>query len=136
MLAGSLPLLSASGGAARPKRLLHRRATGRLWSGGRSYNDLARETEVGTAGMQPLPRDNLAGSSRRWPERGGACLCALQNTHRIGRPLCLENPRPKGGMLIHRTTPHCLHSPPSSIRGVAPPGPPKWLPPPPPLTLL
>src|SRR5665647_1148365 len=32
------------------------------------------------------------------------------------------------------TKPHCLHSPPSSIRGVAPPGPPKWLPPPPPLT--
>ena len=32
------------------------------------------------------------------------------------------------------TTPHCLHSPPSSIRGVAPPGPPKWLPPSPPLT--
>ena len=29
------------------------------------------ETEAGTAGMQPLPRDNLAGSSRRWPERGG-----------------------------------------------------------------
>src|ERR1039458_332190 len=32
------------------------------------------------------------------------------------------------------TKPHCLHSPPSSIRGVAPPGPSKWLPPPPPLT--
>jgi hypothetical protein len=58
--------------------------------------------------MQPLPRDNLAGSSRRGPERGGADLCALQNTHRIGRPLCLENPRPQGGMLLYHAIPSPL----------------------------
>src|ERR1035437_9910850 len=38
-------------------------------------------------------------------------------------------------MFVPHPKPHCLHSPPSSIRGVAPPGPPKWLPPPPPLTV-
>jgi hypothetical protein len=30
-----------------------------------------------------------------------AALLCKSNHHRIGRPLCLENPRPKGGMLIH-----------------------------------
>src|ERR1035438_3082802 len=37
-------------------------------------------------------------------------------------------------MLIHRATPPSLHSPPPTIRGVAPTGPPKWPHPPPPLT--
>src|SRR5260370_42575907 len=38
-------------------------------------------------------RDNLVGSSRRW----GAEVCSPRsspNRHRIGRPLCLENPNP------------------------------------------
>ena len=38
----AVSLFSASGGAGRSKWRLHRPATGRLWSGGRSYNDLAR----------------------------------------------------------------------------------------------
>ncbi len=36
-----------------------------------------------------------------WPPR----ICSAKTPHRIGRPICLENPRPKGGMLIHGTTP-------------------------------
>jgi hypothetical protein len=47
-------------------------------------------------------------------------------------PYALKIPARRAGCVF--TKPHCLHSPPSSIRGVAPPGPPKWLPPPPPLT--
>src|ERR1035437_5763273 len=47
-------------------------------------------------------------------------------------PYALKIPARRAECLF--TTPHCLHSPPSSIRGVAPPGPPKWLHPPPPLT--
>ena len=66
----------------------------------------------------------------RSAETRASALC--KNTHRIGRPLCLENPRPKGGMLFHGATPPSLHSPPPSIRGVVPTGPPKWPPPPPP----
>ena len=64
----------------------------------------------------------------RSAETRASALC--KNTHRIGRPLCLENPRPKGGMLFHGATPPSLHSPPPSIRGVVPTGPPKWPPPP------
>src|SRR5260370_15117666 len=40
-----------------------------------------------------MVRDNLVGSSRRW----GAEVCSPRsspNRHRIGRPLCLENPNP------------------------------------------
>ena len=45
----------------------------------------------------------LASSPTREAVRCYPCL--LQEPHRIGRPLCLENPRPKGGMLIHATMP-------------------------------
>ena len=58
-------------------------------------------------GSNPCRGINLVGlietmsKSRRPPVRP-------ENTHRIGRPRCLENPRPKGGMLTNRKrrTPH------------------------------
>jgi hypothetical protein len=67
--------------------------------------------------------------------RGPPRLCALQEQP-IGSvdPYALKIPARRAGMLIHCTTPPSLHSPPLTIRGVAPAGPPKWLPPPPPLT--
>ena len=57
---------------------------------------LPGETEAGSAGMQPgrgiawrAHRDDVAGR-----ESSPFALCP--KTHRIGRPLCLENPRPEG----------------------------------------
>jgi len=42
-------------------------------------------------------RDNLVGSSRRCCWGAEVHLSrSTQNSHRIGRPLCLENPRPAG----------------------------------------
>ena len=105
---GSLPRCSQfSSHRGRPKRP-HREGRSVCWPRAGVTMFWPGKTEAGTAGMQPLPRDNLAGSSRRGPERGGADLCALQNTHRIGRPLCLENPRPQGGMLLYHAIPSPL----------------------------
>lgn len=101
---------------------------------GRSTMISLGETEAGSAGMQPCRGITWRAHRNDDRERGGRCLCAPQNDHRIGRPLCLENPRPKGGKLTQGTTPQVSTSPPPSIRGVVPPGPPKWLPRPPPLT--
>src|ERR1035437_2395596 len=57
---------------------------------------LPGETEAGSAGMQPCRgiawwahRDDVAG-------RGSSPFALYPKTHRIGRPLCLENPRPEG----------------------------------------
>ena len=57
---------------------------------------LPGETEAGSAGMQPCRgiawwahRDDVA-----WARK--FAFRALPKTHRIGRPLCLENPRPEG----------------------------------------
>jgi IS4 transposase len=41
-------------------------------------------------------RDSLAGSSKRCGWARKFTFRALKNTYRIGRPLCLENPRPEG----------------------------------------
>ena len=59
---------------------------------------LPGETEAGSAGMQP--RRGIA----RWAhrddiqERGKTPFALFSRTDRIGRPRCLENPRPKGGI--------------------------------------
>ena len=57
---------------------------------------LPGETEAGSAGMQPCRgiawwahRNDVAG-------RGSSPFALFPNTYRIGRPLCLENPRPEG----------------------------------------
>ena len=57
---------------------------------------LPGETEAGSAGMQPCRgiawwahRNDVAG-------RGSSPFALFPKTHRIGRPLCLENPRPEG----------------------------------------
>jgi len=41
-------------------------------------------------------RDSLVGSSKRCGWARKFTFRALKNTYRIGRPLCLENPRPEG----------------------------------------
>ena len=67
---------------------------------------LPGETEAGSAGMQPCR------GIARWAhrddaeERGKTSLAPLPKTDRIGRPLCLENPRPKGG--IYQLTENAL----------------------------
>src|ERR1700686_1679821 len=62
----------------------------------RATMTLPGETEAGSAGMQPCRgiawwahRDDVAG-------RGSSPFAPFPKTHRIGRPLCLENPRPEG----------------------------------------
>src|ERR1700692_4223000 len=57
---------------------------------------LPGKTEAGSAGMQPCRgiawwshRNDVAG-------RGSSPFALFPKTHRIGRPLCLENPRPEG----------------------------------------
>jgi hypothetical protein len=57
---------------------------------------LPGETEAGSAGMHPCRgiawrahRDDVAG-------RGSSPFALYPKTHRIGRPSCLENPRPEG----------------------------------------
>ena len=62
----------------------------------RATMTLPGETEAGSAGMQPCRgiawwahRDDVL-------ERGGSPFALFPKTHRIGRPSCLENPRPEG----------------------------------------
>src|ERR1039457_3279080 len=57
---------------------------------------LPGETEAGSAGMQPCRgiawwahRDDVAG-------RGSSPFALCPKPYRIGRPSCLENPRPEG----------------------------------------
>src|SRR5215472_5190253 len=57
---------------------------------------LPGKTEAGSAGMQPCRgiawwahRDDDSG-------RGSSPFALFPKTHRIGRPKCLENPRPEG----------------------------------------
>jgi hypothetical protein len=62
---------------------------------------LPGETEAGTAGMQPC-RGIAWRADRDDDWSGGSFAFALfKKTHRIGRPRCLENPRPKGGILTN-----------------------------------
>lgn len=62
----------------------------------RATMTLPSETEAGSAGMHPCRgitwwahRDDIAG-------RGSSSSALFPKTHRIGRLLCLENPRPEG----------------------------------------
>src|ERR1017187_8534546 len=57
---------------------------------------LPGKTEAGSTGMQPCRgiawwahRDDVAG-------RGSSPFALCPKAYRIGRPLCLENPRPEG----------------------------------------
>jgi hypothetical protein len=61
---------------------------------------LPGETEAGTAGTQPCR--GISRWAHRDDERGREELVlAPPNLHRIERPPCLENPRPKGGILTN-----------------------------------
>jgi len=74
---------------------------------------LPGETEAGSAGMQPCRgiawwahRDDVAG-------RGSSPSALFPKTHRIGRPLCLENPRPAGAEYsLTESAPAPLHAEP------------------------
>jgi hypothetical protein len=55
---------------------------------------LPGETEAGSTGMQPSRR--IAWRAHRDDVERGSSPFALPKIHRIGRPLCLENPRPEG----------------------------------------
>jgi len=56
---------------------------------------LPGETEAGSAGMQP-GRGIVWRAHRDDAERGRSPFALFPNTHRIDRPLCLENPSPEG----------------------------------------
>ena len=56
---------------------------------------LPSETEAGSAGMQP-GRGIAWRAHRDDVERGSSPFALCSKAHRIGRPLCLENPRPEG----------------------------------------
>ena len=58
---------------------------------------LPGETEAGSAGMQPC-RGIAWWAHRDDDRKRGNQLLALFSHHRIERPRCLENPRPKGGI--------------------------------------
>jgi len=75
---------------------------------------LSGETEASSAGTQ-LSR-GIAGWAHRNDEQQGWCAShtARNSQHRIDRPLCLENPRPQGGIfpLTPLSDPH-LHAEPT-----------------------
>jgi hypothetical protein len=56
---------------------------------------LPSETEAGSAGTQPC-RGIAWWAHRDDVGRGGSPSALFPKTHRIGRPQCLENPRPEG----------------------------------------
>src|ERR1035441_1213195 len=72
---------------------------------------LPGETEAGSAGMQPCRgiawwahRDDVAG-------RGSSPFALCPKPYRIGRPLCLENPRPEGAEYsLTESTPSPFHA--------------------------
>src|SRR5664279_2882064 len=77
---------------------------------------LPGETEAGSAGMQPCRgiawwahRDDVAG-------RGSSPFALFPKTHRIGRPLCLENPRPEGAEYsLAESAPSPVHAEPEHL---------------------
>ena len=65
---------------------------------------LPGETEAGSAGMQP-GRGIAWRAHRDDVEPESSSFALYPKTHRIGRPLCLENPRPdRGGTLANGGT--------------------------------
>src|SRR6266852_5072775 len=77
---------------------------------------LPGETEAGSAGMQPCRgiawwahRNDVAG-------RGSSPFALFPKTHRIGRPLCLENPRPEGAEYsLTESDPSPFHAEPEQL---------------------
>src|SRR5947208_11787170 len=63
------------------------------------------ETEAGSAGMQPCR--GITWRAHRDDDRSAEVPLprSSKNQDRIGRPRCLENPRPKGGMLTNGERP-------------------------------
>src|SRR5947207_8273875 len=75
---------------------------------------LPGETEAGSAGMQPCR--GIAWRAHRDDVRGARKFIfrALPETYRIGRPLCLENPRPEGAeYLLPESAPSPFHAEPT-----------------------
>ena len=105
--------LSSTGGFLVPALFIHipTFASTLVSKGGAVCGNSARTDLCGGWAAMLIPTAThcrgITWRARRDDDRsaGAPRLCALQNTHRIGRPLCLENPRPKGGMLIHALRP-------------------------------
>src|ERR1035441_3800174 len=78
----------------------------------RATMTLPGETEAGSAGMQPC-RGITWWAHRDDVGRGGSPFAPFPKTHRIGRPLCLENPRPEGAeYLLAESAPAPFHAEP------------------------
>src|SRR5438045_3514766 len=85
---------------------------------------LPGETEAGSAGMQPCR--GIAWRAHRDDVRGARKFIfrALPETYRIGRPLCLENPRPEGAeYLLPESAPSPFHAEPTHYHHRRNPGP-------------
>ena len=74
---------------------------------------LPGETESGHCGDATMPKDG--GLIETMNGGGGIASALLQNPHRIGRPRCLENPRPKGGILTNGERPRSISGSTSSL---------------------
>src|ERR1022692_3654255 len=82
---------------------------------------LPGETEAGSAGMQPCRgiawwahRDDVAG-------RGSSPFALCPKPYRIGRPLCLENPRPEGAEYsLTESAPSPFHAEPEQNQQMGP----------------
>src|ERR1039458_4670590 len=82
----------------------------------RATMTLPGETEAGSAGMQPC-RGITWWAHRDDVGRGGSPFAPFPKTHRIGRPLCLENPRPEGAeYLLAESAPAPFHAEPGQLR--------------------
>src|SRR6266700_1985703 len=66
------------------------------------------ETEAGSVGTQPMLRYSPLAHRDDKRKRDGFVFTLLNNPHRIGRPRCLENPRPKGRMLTSGDRPFSI----------------------------
>src|SRR5579862_8036990 len=81
-----------------------------------SYNDLPGETEAGLCRKATMPRDNRVGSSSR-------CLAArhaLLSRCSLTGDSCLENPRPKGGILTNGNVASPFHAEPRHEPSMSP----------------
>jgi len=79
---------------------------------------LPGETEAGSAGTQPC-RGIAWWAHRDDVGRGGSPFAPFPKTHRIGRPLCLENPRPEGAEYsLTESAPAPFHAEPEHLHNL------------------
>ena len=77
---------------------------------------LPGETEAGSPGMQPCRGIAWWAHRNDVMERGSSPFALYPKPHRIGRPQCLENPRPEGAEYsFAESAPSPLHAEPEHI---------------------